>query len=193
MHPFSLSSLAKENLETHLDLPSGTIDHRPRVERRLSDLKGCFRNHEAYEEALQKEDALIYAVTSVEPATGDGQMHYGLGILYPGKIGNEYYLTKGHLHAHRVAAEVYVGLQGEGQMLLEEEGTRESRLLPFGKNTVVYVPGHTAHRTINTGSDPLVYLGIYPSHAGHDYLPIAQKNFRMVVVEKDHRSTMEIR
>jgi glucose-6-phosphate isomerase len=45
------------------------------------------------------------------------------------------------------------------------------------------VPGHTAHRTINVGDEPLVYWGILASAAGHDYDAISARNFRMVVVE----------
>ncbi len=40
-------------------------------------------------------------------------------------------------------------------------------MLPLEAGAVVYVPGHTAHRTVNTGPAPLVYLGIYPWDAGH--------------------------
>jgi len=103
----------------------------------------------------------------------------------PGRIGAEYFLTKGHLHAWRPAAEFYFGLQGEGMMLLEDETTGESRLVDLRPQSVVYVPGHTAHRTLNTGSVPLSYIGVYPARAGHDYGKIAQRNFRFVVVERD--------
>ena len=57
-------------------------------------------------------------------------------------------------------------------------------------NSVVYVPGHTAHRTMNTGDEPLVYLGVYPATAGHDYGVIARRNFRSIVVKRDGRPTM---
>jgi glucose-6-phosphate isomerase len=54
----------------------------------------------------------------------------------------------------------------------------------------VYVPGHTAHRTINVGPSPLTYLGVYPARAGHDYLTIAQNNFQCVVLERDGKPAM---
>jgi glucose-6-phosphate isomerase len=47
----------------------------------------------------------------------------------------------------------------------------------------VYVPGFTAHRTINTGSEPLTYFGVCPAEAGHDYAVIAERNFSHVVIE----------
>lgn len=188
-----LTTLKEHDLFVSLNLEKGLLSGRSRTERRLSDLRGSFRDAAAYARALEGGDPLLYAVAAVEPAVGDGQLHYGLGILYPGKIGDEYYLTKGHCHARRCAAEVYVGLKGEGRMLLEDETTGESRMVPLRADSVVYVPGHTAHRTANVGVEPLVYLGIYPADAGHDYGAIAARNFRMVIVEKEGVPVMEAR
>ncbi len=185
-----LAAIAGDDLFVRYTLESARLGNRPVAERRLADLRGCFADGAAFEAALKRGNPLLYSVSSVEPASGDGQLHYGLGILQPGKIGAEYYLTKGHLHAHRPAAEIYVGLAGEGAMLLEDEATGESRLVPLRAHSVVYVPGHTAHRTVNTGGAPLVYIGIYPSNAGHDYAPVAKNNFRHVVIESDGRPVL---
>ena len=185
-----MNQIQPGDLSVAFGLDSARIGERPMVCRRLSDLRGCFADADAYEKALAQGDPVLYEVTAVEPASGDGQLHYGLGILYPGKIGAEYFLPKGHLHSHRPAAEVYVGLAGEGAMLLEDEATGESLLVPLGKNRAVYVPGGTAHRTVNTGCEPLVYLGIYPANAGHDYAAIAARNFRKIVVERDGRPAL---
>jgi len=43
-------------------------------------------------------------------------------------------------------------------MLLEDLLTGESRMVPLRPQGVVYVPGHTAHRTVNVGKAPLTYL-----------------------------------
>lgn len=75
-------------------------------------------------------------------------------------------------------------------MLLEDETTGDTRLVPLEANGVVYVPGHTAHRTMNTGSVPLLYLGIYPARAGHDYSTIANKNFAHCVVARPEGATL---
>jgi len=185
-----LNTIKPEDLSVAYGLDSARIGNRPFVQRRLADLRGCFANEDAFEAALANDNPVLYEVTAVEPASGDGQLHYGLGIIYPGKIGDEYYLTKGHYHSYRPAAEVYVGLRGEGVMLLEDEATGESRMAVLKENCAVYVPGHTAHRTMNTGSVPLVYLGIFPSNAGHDYGAIADRNFRKIVVERDGKPEM---
>lgn len=185
-----LASLLPEHLAAHLDLGAGTVGAHPGTERFLSDLRGVFHDRAAYDEALARGNPLVYRVVGVAPAEGDGQLHYGLGTLQAGKIGDEYFLTRGHLHAWRPAAEVYVGLRGEGRMILEDESTGLTRSAPLGAGDVVYVPGHTAHRTANVGSGPLVYLGIYPSEAGHDYGAIAQRNFRKMLVERDGRPAL---
>lgn len=186
----TLTTLDPADLCVAFSCASARLGSREITRRHLSDLRGCFADPAAYELALAEGDRLLYEVTTVEPAHGDGQLHYGLGILYPGKIGNEYHLTKGHLHTHRPAAEIYVGLQGEGAMLLEDEATHLSRLVRLAAGCVVYVPGHCAHRTMNTGSDPLVYLGIYPANAGHDYRPIAERNFRQILVDRGGTPTL---
>lgn len=186
-----MSSLHEiSRLLSRFDPSTGTIDDVPTVERRLSDLRGCFRDARAYERALEAGDPLVYTVASVQPANGEGDLHYGLGVLQPGLIGDEYFLTKGHMHAWRDAAEIYVGLAGRGAMLLEDEVGGGSRMVILQPNAVVYVPGHTAHRTINTSDEPLAYLGVYPARAGHDYGVIAERNFRSVIVKCDGQARL---
>ena len=177
-------------LLAQLDLETGTIAGSALSARHLSSLAGCFADSAAYAAAIAAGDPPIYSVASVEPAGGAGDLHYGLGTLQPGRVGAEYYMTKGHLHAWRPAAEVYIGLRGAGAMLLEDERSGESALVPLVPQGVVYVPGWVAHRTINTGDAPLVYLGVYPARAGHDYGAIAARNFRHVVVERDGRPAL---
>ena len=167
------------------DAQTGLIAGNAPSSRHLSDLPASFADATAYRRMLAQGNPLLYQVTQIEENDGPGQLHYGLGVLFPGKVGDEYYMTKGHLHAWRPAAEVYVGLAGHGVMLLEDERTGESACVALQQNTVVYVPGYTAHRTINTGTEPLVYWGILDSAAGHDYGAVGERNFRQVVVEID--------
>jgi len=169
---------------------TGELTGGSKVIRRLSDVRSAFHDQEAVDVILQDENPLLYEVVAVEPGDGAGDLHYGLGILYPGTVGNEYYLTKGHYHETREAAEVYIGLTGEGIMLLEDEHTGESRLEPLGAGKVVYVPGHTAHRTMNTGDTPLTYFGIYPSNAGHDYGALAERNFLKILIDQEGTPTL---
>lgn len=182
-----------EQLCSHFDPATGAITGAKITQRYLSDLRGCFADTAAFGAALSKGDPLIYSVSSLEPANGPGDLHYGAGMIMPGRIGNEYYMTKGHLHSRREAAEIYIGLSGEGAMLLEDEATGESQLVSLLPHHAVYVPGGTAHRTMNTGTTPLTYLGIYPADAGHDYAAIATRNFRCVVVAHAGKTVMQER
>lgn len=179
-----------DRLLSRYDPATGELAGAKATERHLADLRGCFADAAEFEAALAAGNPLLYRVASVEPASGEGDLHYGVGCIMPGRIGREYFLTKGHLHAWRPAAEFYFGLSGEGVMLLEDETTGESRMVPLQPHHAVYVPGRTAHRTINTGAVPLTYLGVYPAKAGHDYRTIAERNFRHVVVEQAGRPTM---
>ena len=165
---------------------TGIIAGRTPTSRYLVDVGAIFADRQAYTQLVVK-NPLVYEVTQVEEHNGDGQVHYGLGIIYPGKVGSEYFMTKGHLHEWRSAAEVYIGLRGRGMMLLEDERTGECRAVPLAANSTVYVPGYAAHRTVNVGDEPLVYWGILSSAAGHDYGTVGERNFRKVIVEKDGR------
>ena len=183
MSAATLQSLDINALLGRFDPVRGTIEGGRRTERRLSDLAGIFLDEAAYRAACANDDPLIYSVEAVKPGTGDGDLHYGIGVIYPGRIGREYFMTKGHLHRWREAAELYVGLSGNGVMLLEDEATGESRMLPLGPGCAVYVPGHTGHRTANIGDTPLSYIGVYPARAGHDYGVYASRNFRGAIVD----------
>ena len=179
-----------DKILTTFDPATGRVDGAPLTQRYLHDLRGCFADAAAFEKAATAGNPLLYTVAGIEPGTGEGDLHYGMGMIMPGRIGDEYYMTKGHLHTWRDAAEVYCGIAGEGVMLLEDEDGGNSRMVPLGAGKVVYVPGRTAHRTMNTGSIPLTYIGIYPAKAGHDYSTIAQKNFACVIVERNGAPAM---
>ncbi|MCP3968018.1 MAG: cupin domain-containing protein [Lentisphaerae bacterium] len=171
------------NVVQKLNLNEGCIEGANVKVRMLSELKECFADTDAYNVAMDAGDRVVYSVSSIEPGGEDGGLHYGLGMIMPGKIGDEYFLTRGHLHSKRSAVEIYIGLKGKGTMLLEDEDSGESRTVEFKENTVVYVPGYTAHRTYNIGNEPVLYLGIYAADAGHDYEAVREKNFNCVVTE----------
>jgi glucose-6-phosphate isomerase len=172
-------------LSLNFDPATAVIPGFEESNRLLSQLAGCFADEAAYQNMLSKGDQVVYGLTNIDMASGEGQLHYGLGILQPGKVGSEYFMTKGHLHAWRPAAEVCICLQGQGMMILEHETEATTNVLPFSANSVVYVPGYTAHRTINVGDRPLVYWGVFSSEAGNDYEAIRQRNFSQVVIELD--------
>ena len=69
-----------------------------------------------------------------------GRSAFGTTMIHPGKIGNEYYMTKGHFHQIvDTAEEVYYTLKGEGYMMLESlDG--DWRVERMEKGKALYVP-----------------------------------------------------
>jgi glucose-6-phosphate isomerase len=49
--------------------------------------------------------------------------------------------------------------------------------------TISHIPPMWAHRVVNTGNEPLVFVASYHLAAGHNYGPIEEKGFRKLLVE----------
>ena len=96
--------------------------------------------------------------------------------MYPGKVGQEYYMTKGHFHAERNTAEYYWGIKGEGMLILmdSERNIWMERIFP---GSLHYIPGGVAHRVANIGNETLSFAACWPSNAGHNYEEIALNGF----------------
>jgi len=51
--------------------------------------------------------------------------------------------------------------------------------------TIAYVPPFWAHRTINVGPAPFIFLAVWTGDAGHDYASIATQGFAQLLIERD--------
>ena len=54
---------------------------------------------------------------------------------------------------------------------------------PFYRGAMVYVPPYWAHRSVNTGKEPLVSFCSYNAEAGHNYGDIEKEGFIKRVLE----------
>jgi glucose-6-phosphate isomerase len=162
-------------------------DYDNHIVRRLSAMKGQFFDQPAYDAMLAKEDTLLYEVYEIKRPEIEGELLHGLSIVHPGKVGDEYNMTKGHFHTVLETAEVYYCLKGEGFMVMETpEG--EWAVEPLRPNSVLYVPPRWAHRSVNTSAtEDLVTFFVYPGNAGHDYGTIETQGFRKLVVARDNQ------
>lgn len=167
------------------DLASGLSTTRKPLQRFLSNMKGMFTDQAAFEAQLAAENVLVYEFYDMGVPETAGDVAYGTSITYPGKVGDEYFMTKGHFHTVLDTAEVYYCLRGHGFMLMENpEGDWEAQELTPGK--AVYVPGRYAHRSVNISPDePLITFFAFPGHAGHDYGTIETQGFRKLIVQRD--------
>jgi len=154
------------------------------LERRLSSMKGQYLDQSAYARMLGTEDTLLYEVYELRRPETEGELLSGISIVHPGRVGDEFFMTKGHFHEVLGTAEIYWCLSGRGVMVMETpEGEWSVKDLTPG--TVLYVPPRWAHRSVNTGSgEDLMTFFVYPAHAGHDYGTIESRGFRKLVVDR---------
>lgn len=147
----------------------GTLQPASVLRRYLSQIRHIFANQRAVEAILKSEgDRLVYEVYVAEIPEAEGHVAYSTTIIYPGQVGDEYHMTKGHFHVRRGTGEVYFGLRGRGLLLLRrEEG--DSEVVPLEEGSVAYVPPFWGHRTVNIGQEPLIFFAAWPADAGHDY------------------------
>jgi glucose-6-phosphate isomerase len=145
-----------------------------RYEKRLADLSGVYGDEAAFRAKLAESgNPLVYAVEDLKPSAAAGDMIFGVTRMAPGKIGDEYFVTRGHIHAVANRPEIYYGEAGSGLMLLESlEG--EIEIVEISPRAVCYVPPYWIHRSVNVGRDDLVMTFAYPADSGQDYEIIAR-------------------
>ena len=167
------------------DMTTGLSESVDTGKRYLSQMKGMFADEKAFNEMVANGDPMVYEFHGLPVPEHDGDLAFGCSILNPGKVGDEYYFTKGHFHTILETGEVYYCLKGNGYMLLENpEGDWSAQELTAGK--AVYVPKRYAHRSINVSPDEqLVTFFVFRADAGHDYGTIETKGYRKLLVEKD--------
>jgi glucose-6-phosphate isomerase, archaeal len=156
-----------------------------RYAKTMGDLTKVYRDEQAFL-ALAKEsrDDVAYEVFATPPQEQAGELIVGTSVVYPGQVGDEFFMTRGHIHQIHGRAEMYYCLSGHGVMLLESlDG--EVNALEMRTGQVVYVPGGWIHRSVNVGSGTLVTLFTYAADAGQDYTIIERSNGMAKLVVND--------
>ncbi|MEO6187976.1 MAG: glucose-6-phosphate isomerase family protein, partial [Ginsengibacter sp.] len=99
-------------------LSGSTVVH---TVKKLIELDGVFEDQTAFNRMDGNQHAYeVDAFFPVESGT-EGGLFFGLTHLYPGRVGDEYFMTKGHFHAIENRAEYYWGIEGEGILLLMDK------------------------------------------------------------------------
>ena len=188
-----MSNVGKFNWDQGFAIDFSLIDGMSKnaetTKRYLSQMKNMYYDTATAEKILQQEDPLIYEFYELGCPERAGDLAFGTTNLYPGKVGDEYYMTKGHFHTILETGEVYYTLQGEGYMVLENpEG--DMLEIPMVKEKAVYVPRRYAHRTVNTGTVPMISFFTFAGDAGHDYGTIESKGYRKMIVDRNGTPTV---
>lgn len=168
-----------------MDWLTGAFAHTSALKKSTTaaDLANVFSD----EHARQRLDPnlIIYSVEMLDSSRDDGALFTGVTHLNPGKVGDEFFMTRGHYHARREQGEVYFGLRGSGLLLLQDEDGN-ARLETVMPGSIHIISGYTAHRLINTGNDILSALAVWPAVAGHNYAAL-QHGFALSVKERDRQ------
>jgi glucose-6-phosphate isomerase len=178
--------MIKQPFTIPFNLKTGMTQEEKMTKRYLSNMKEMYENVQEAERLINQDDPLVYRFAELGFEEAEQDLLFGTSIVYPGVVGHEYYMTKGHFHTKLDLAEVYYCLSGEGYMLMETpEG--EWNAAPMKAGEAVYVPGRWAHRSVNTGSEPLITFFVFRADAGHDYGTIESKGFRKLIIEQAGR------
>lgn len=179
--PFAFSINAPDFVPTEYD------NH---IQRRLSSMASQYHDSEAVAAMMAQNDELLYEVYEIKRPEDSGEVLHGISIVHPGKVGDEYFMTKGHFHTVLETGEVYYCCKGHGFMVMETpEGDWAVEELYPGR--VLYVLPRWAHRSVNISPDEdLITFFAYPGHAGHNYGTIEEKGFRKLIVERDGKATV---
>ena len=152
--------------------------------KRLSELRAIYQDQKALDEILAKQgDLVVYEVQ--EFTQPDADIFFGTTTMYPGRVGEEFYMTRGHFHLRRDRGEVYYTQSGEGLLLLESRDG-ETQAVAMRPGSCIFIPPDWAHRSINTGDIPLVFVWVCGTDAGHDYADILKRGMRKLVVSQDN-------
>ncbi|MBY3031732.1 glucose-6-phosphate isomerase [Rhizobium leguminosarum] len=159
----------------YVDIAAGQLKGATnRYVKTIRDLEGLYEDAEAFAAVVAaRGDEVAYEVTDYKPSANAGDIIIGVTRMEPGKVGREYYMTRGHIHARPNRPEMYYGESGLGVMLLESPAG-DIRTVEIGPKAMCYVPPFWIHRSVNVGSEPLVMTFAYPADSGQDYDVIAK-------------------
>ncbi|MDX3927764.1 MAG: glucose-6-phosphate isomerase [Shinella sp.] len=169
--------MLKEPVASVVNAQAGGMSGKTgRYEKRLSDLTGLYEDAQAHRLLTERlGDPVVYDVEDFRPGSHSGDLIYGVTRMSPGRVGREFFLTRGHIHAKADRPEIYYGQNGRGLMQLESPDG-ETRIVEVVPQTICYVPPFWIHRSINIGEQDLVMVFAYPSDSGQDYGIIEASN-----------------
>ncbi len=161
-------------IEIDIDrLVGNDVNHKKTV---IADLEGVFENE--IKRSQMPGQGVVYEVDAFKPVPSGtiGGLFFGITRIHPGRVGDEYFMTRGHFHAKPDRSEFYWGIGGEGVLILMDCNRRVKTENIF-PGSVHYIPAYTAHRVANIGNGILSFGACWPADAGYDYEEIKENGF----------------
>jgi len=124
-------------------------------------------------------DREVYAFWEIEyQGLGNG-LSYGMTTVQPGKVGREFHMTKGHYHTTE-GDEIYICLEGQGVVILRNRAgdVKECEMRP---GLLIYIDAGWGHRTVNTGTTPLVFVSVWAPGIEHDYETVRREGYPSIL------------
>ena len=175
----------------HLDWNSGALTGAPVQvnQKTLEELDGLFRDTIFQPGLNPKSSVYLVRWWPAAEAGEKGGLLWGVTILEPGKVADEFFMTHGHFHEDRSRSEYYATASGSGILLrmARDRTTWGEEMVP---GSLHFINGQHAHRVVNTGNEPLIFWGCWGSDAGYDYGTIREKGFGLRVLERDGKLVM---
>ncbi len=151
---------------------------------RIGDLTNVFADEDARQNLDPELVAYHFQYFFPVPENTEGGLFFGNTTIYPGKVGQEYFMTKGHFHAKGDRGEYYWCIKGKG-ILIFMDRERKTWAEEMNPGTLHYMPANVAHRSVNVGNEPMTFGACWPSDAGYDYGTILESGFNSRLLEID--------
>lgn len=162
-----------------MDLPTGRWHGTGVVEgrRTVSKLATYFA------ETAPDDERLVYETFGLpEPTEPDALV--ATTVLQPGDVHGEFFMTRGHFHVNPLRGETCLTLSGEGLLVLtDRDGAWMT--LPMTVGSIQHIDAKWAHRVVNIGTEPLVFLVTWMSDCGHDYESIENQGFPVRIMRSE--------
>jgi glucose-6-phosphate isomerase, archaeal len=130
-------------------------------------------------------ESVAYRVDEARFSDHGSDLITGISVLEPGKVGREFFMTRGHLHQRADRPETYYCVAGHGVLLLESLAG-EIKAMEMRPGSLVYVPPFWLHRSVNVGESVFATLFSYPADSGQNFEIVRQANgFKKLVVSGD--------
>ena len=142
--------------------------------KKLSELAGIFADQAAFEAKVASENDPVVYESPLSIVQTAATIFLGTTVIMPSCVGDEFYMTRGHFHARRDMGEIYYTQSGLGLLVMQSRdgATREVEMRP---GVCVHIPPDWAHRSVNVGSDKLVFVWCCNQSAGHDYAEVRER------------------
>lgn len=120
-----------------------------------------------FDESDQRLDpeTVVYELTVKEASPEEGHLLWGHVLLNPGRVNDEYFMTRGHFHNNDHTEEYVLCMNGYGfLMYLDKDGNCWCEEMEEG--SLHHIPEGVGRRIINLSDEPMHLSFCVPANAG---------------------------